>query len=96
MSSISATNKPRCSVLLDRNRGGRKRDSNSFSTAHPKPRILVTLGMQGAYGEQRGRNFFLDFIVPHALNSNHTGFDGCDAVEPDSPMYITLPKNREA
>jgi hypothetical protein len=43
-----------------------------------------------------GRIFLLTSFAANSKLLSHTGFDGCDAVEPDSPMYITLPKNREA
>ena len=39
--------------------------------------------------------FFLTSLAANHKLQSH-GFGGCDAVETDSPMYITLPKNREA
>jgi hypothetical protein len=47
-------------------------------------------------GAELGREVFpLTTFAARPNIQSHTGFGGCDAVEPDSPMYITLPKNRE-
>src|SRR5258706_8858396 len=49
-----------------------------------------TVSIESVCGWFQHGSFSLDLPLPDALRSNHTGFDGCDSVESDSPMYIPL------
>jgi hypothetical protein len=60
---------------------------------HTRPNPGLTdkiIAVNGLEAQSDVEDFSLTSTSPNPNIQSHTGFGGCDAVESDSPMYITL------